>query len=155
MPGRNKLANAGSLQNYAQEKQFEDVDRALEIVHDILLYGQMQFETPKENYLVKLKSNNREFRPVKNADQLAFRAAQDLLKRINPEEGENAFLSNWGKKSYEEMVETILGDGTTPHINDVYGLKRYLAYGADFSNVDTENPEVKKNLPILDSDAMS
>lgn len=131
-------------QTYIQGRQSNLIDQSCNVISDMMRYGKIQVKMPNKDMVARAEKNDYHWVDVPNAPLHIIRNAERIIRSFNPDEGPNSFIENLKKKTFEEMQEIILSDGITPHIQNIEGLKHYIITGADFSNVDPEDPEVKK-----------
>lgn len=91
----------------------------------------------------KQKELGYKFEVVPLEKQLKY--AEMILTKLVPDEKDGGIVAKLAEMSFEKMQEMVLTDGITPTLDSWDKFKQYLAFGADYSNVDPESPEVKKN----------
>jgi len=68
-----------------------------------------------------------------------------IVDKMMPQIGDRGVVEELSKMSFAEMQDMVFNDGCAGAIDNEKKLKTYLLYGADYSNIDQDDPEVKKN----------
>jgi hypothetical protein len=84
--------------------------------------------------------------PVSGKDQVEN--AKLILTKMVKDSGEQGILAELAEQTFEQLQQTLLGDGRTPALDTWDKFRQYLAYGPDMDITDFDNPDVKKNLVL-------
>ncbi len=138
MPGHNKTIDERTYANKLQGGFRESAD----LLKQVAKTGYVKIP-PKEGLLTEREIAEGYTLQEATVPQ-RVETAKMFVKIFTPKDEDGGFMGKLAKLTQPEIAEMILGDGITPTIDTPIKLKTFITYGADFDQIDMDDPEVKK-----------